>query len=290
MLSYRHAFHAGNHADVLKHLVLVQMLDYLTQKPAPLWIIDTHAGAGRYRLDAREAQKLGEYREGIARIWGKNEPGTPEAVTAYLAAVRELNPSGELKHYPGSPWLAQRALRPADRLRLFELHGNESRLLARNFKSAGREVQTTAGDGLRLLKSLLPPPGRRALTLIDPSYETKSDYANVLATLKDALKRFASGTYAVWYPQLAKIESRQLPDRLKRLPATGTNTGMDWLHVSLSVRAPAADGLGMCGSGMFIINPPWTLADTLRQSLPWLTQQLAQDDAAEWKLETSADR
>jgi 23S rRNA (adenine2030-N6)-methyltransferase len=284
MLSYRHAFHAGNHADVLKHLVLVQMLDYLIQKPAPLWVIDTHAGAGRYRLDAREAQKLGEYRTGVERIWGKNGQNAPKAVAAYLAAVREMNPSGELKQYPGSPWLARRALRPCDRLRLFELHSTESRLLAQNFKSAGREVQTTTGDGLALLKSLLPPPGRRALTLIDPSYETKSDYANVLATLKDALKRFASGTYALWYPQLAKIESRQLPERLKRLPATGT----DWLHVSLRVHAPATDGLGMCGSGMFIINPPWMLADTLRQTLPWLTRQLSRSEGAAWHLETAA--
>jgi 23S rRNA (adenine2030-N6)-methyltransferase len=280
MLSYRHAFHAGNYADVLKHLALVQMLDYLTQKPAPLWIIDTHAGAGRYRLDAREAQKLGEYREGVARLWPASKDA-PKAVAAYLAAVRELNPSGELTHYPGSPWLARRMLRPIDRLRLFELHGAESRLLAQNFKGAGREVQTVAGDGLALLKSLLPPPSRRALVLIDPSYETKSDYAGVLATLKDALKRFASGTYALWYPALAKIESRQLPERLKRLPAPGA----DWLHVRLSVRAPATDGLGMSGCGLFIINPPWTLAAALRESLPWLTQKLAQDGAASWTLE-----
>jgi 23S rRNA (adenine2030-N6)-methyltransferase len=280
MLSYRHAFHAGNHADVLKHLALTQMLDYLTQKPAPLWVIDTHAGAGRYRLDAREAQKLGEYREGVARLWPPAEDA-PKAVAAYLAAVRELNPSGELTHYPGSPWLARRVLRPIDRLRLFELHGAESRLLAQNFKGAGREVQTVAGDGLALLKSLLPPPSRRALVLIDPSYETKNDYAGVLATLKDALKRFASGTYALWYPALAKIEACQLPERLKRLPAPGA----DWLHVRLAVRAPATDGFGMCGSGMFIINPPWTLADALRESLPWLTSKLAQDGAATWTLE-----
>ena len=137
-----------------------------------------------------------------------------------------------------------------------------------------------------MLKSLLPPPSRRALVLIDPSFETKNDYANVLATLKDALKRFASGTYALWYPQLAKIESRQLPERLKRLPAADT----DWLHVTLRVHAPATDGMGMSGSGMFIINPPWTLADALRESLPWLTQKLAQDDTAKWKVETSADK
>jgi 23S rRNA (adenine2030-N6)-methyltransferase len=283
MLSYRHAFHAGNHADVLKHLTLVEMLRYLTQKPAPLMFIDTHAGAGRYSLVSREAQKLREYQEGIARLWQAQD--APAAVLAYLAAVRELNPSGKLAHYPGSPWLARRFLRPADPLRLFELHGNEARALTQTFaaagKAAGRAIRIVKGDGLALLKSLLPPPERRALTLIDPSYETRHDYSAVVAVLKDALKRFPTGTYALWYPELARLESRQLPERLKHLSA-------DWLHASLSVRAPAADGLGMHGSGLVIFNPPWTLADALRQSLPWLAQQLAQDERANWKLETAA--
>ncbi|MDR1351140.1 MAG: 23S rRNA (adenine(2030)-N(6))-methyltransferase RlmJ [Zoogloeaceae bacterium] len=278
MLSYRHAFHAGNHADVLKHLVVIDLLRYLTQKPAPLMVIDTHAGAGRYNLAGREAQKLREYQEGIGRVWQAKD--APVVVTEYLAAVRELNPSGELKQYPGSPWLARQFLRPNDPLRLFELHGNEARALAQTFKNAGRAIRVVKGDGLTLLKSLLPPPERRALTLIDPSYETRRDYSAVIATLKDALKRFATGTYVLWYPQLVCLESRQLPERLKRLPA-------DWLHVSLSVRAPTADGVGMYGSGMFILNPPWTTADALRQSLPWLARQLAQDEQAAWTLEVS---
>ncbi|MDR0736797.1 MAG: 23S rRNA (adenine(2030)-N(6))-methyltransferase RlmJ [Zoogloeaceae bacterium] len=278
MLSYRHAFHAGNHADVLKHLLLSEMLRYLTQKPAPLMVIDTHAGAGRYSLASGEAQKLREYQDGIARIWQAQD--APAAVVEYLAAVRELNPSGELRHYPGSPWLARRYLRPADPLRLFELHGNEARALARTFKGAGHAIRIIGGDGLSMLKSLLPPPGRRALTFIDPSYETRHEYSAVVAALKDALKRFATGTYALWYPQLVRLESRQLPERLKRLSAS-------WLHVRLSVRAPAADGVGMSGSGLIVFNPPWTLADALRQSLPWLTERLAQDERAEWQLETS---
>jgi 23S rRNA (adenine2030-N6)-methyltransferase len=282
MLSYRHAFHAGNHADVLKHLILVHLLQYMTQKPAPLWVIDTHAGAGRYDLMAKEAQKLGEFREGIARLWRATE--MPAAVSDYLEAIRALNPEGHLRHYPGSPWLIRQQLRQEDRLRLFELHGNEARHLTETFKGAGRQTQVVAGDGLLLLKSLLPPPSRRGLVLIDPAYEIKNDYADVPQTLKDALKRFATGTYALWYPQLARIESRQLLERLKKLPAH------DWLHVSLQVRSPATQGLGMYGSGMFIINPPWTLQETLRQTLPWLTRQLAQDEKAAWHLEAAPDR
>jgi 23S rRNA (adenine2030-N6)-methyltransferase len=281
MLSYRHAFHAGNHADVLKHLILVQILRYMIQKPVPFWGIDTHAGAGRYDLASEAARKLGEFREGIARLW--LAPDAPPAVADYLEAVRELNPEGHLRHYPGSPWLIWRQLRQEDRLRLFELHGNEARTLSQTFRGAGRQTQVVAGDGLSLLKSLLPPPSRRGLVLIDPSYETKNDYIAVLQTLRDALKRFATGAYALWYPQLAKIESRQLPERLKKLPAN------DWLHVCLQVRAPITEHFGMYGSGMFILNPPWTLAQTLRETLPWLTRQLALDESATWSLETASD-
>lgn len=278
MLSYRHAFHAGNHADVLKHVILVQILTYLTAKPSPLWIIDTHAGAGRYDLSAEQAKKLGEFEHGIGRLWDAQD--LPQAVADYVEAVRALNPDGPLRHYPGSPWLAYRALRRDDRLRLFELHPNEVKLLARTFNRTGRAVHITAGDGLAALKALLPPPSRRGLVLIDPSYETKHDYTAVLQALKEGLKRFATGTYALWYPELARLEARQLPERLKHLPAKR------WLHASLRVQAPASDGFGMYGSGMFIINPPWTLAETLRQTLPWLTQRLAQDASAAWRLET----
>lgn len=277
MLSYRHAYHAGNHADVLKHLILVQMLQYMTQKPAPLWVVDTHAGAGRYSLESEQAKKLGEFQDGVGRLW--KATGQPKAVAEYLDTVRELNPDGELRHYPGSPWLAYQQLRKDDRLRLFELHSNEVKLLARSFNGTGRQVHIVEGDGLGALKTLLPPPTRRGLILMDPSYETRNDYAAALQALKESLKRFATGTYALWYPQLAKIESRQLPDRLKRLPAG------NWLHATLRVQAPATDGFGMHGSGMFIINPPWTLAETLRQALPWLARELALGEGADWSLE-----
>jgi len=279
MLSYRHAFHAGNHADVLKHLVMLQLLDYLTQKDKALYVVDTHAGAGAYDLKSEYAKKLAEYRGGIGRLWDVPAADLPPALADYVARVREFNAgagngSDALTHYPGSPWLAWKALRDIDRLRLYELHTTDSRLLASNFKEAGRQVQVNAGDGLAGMKAQLPPPSRRALVLIDPSYEVKTDYQEIVRALQDALKRFATGTYAIWYPCLNRPESRQFADKLKRLPAN------DWLHVSLHVRAPDADGFGMAGSGMFILNPPWTLAATLKEVMPKLVELLAEEGEA----------
>ena len=281
MLSYRHAFHAGNHADVLKHLVLVQIVRYMGEKAAPFWIIDTHAGAGRYSLDSEHAKKLGEWRDGIGRLWQRRD--LPAAAVNYVEQVKMLNLDGKLRHYPGSPWLARQMLRDSDRLRLFEMHTTDSRLLHECFKGAGRAVTITDGDGFAGLKTLLPPPPRRALVLIDPSYETKGDYVAVVKALQDTLKRFATGTYALWYPLLAKRESHQLPGRLKNLGAP------NWLHATLEVKAPAKDGIGLHGSGMFIINPPWTLEKTLHETLPALTAILAQGDGARYTLESQSE-
>lgn len=280
MLSYRHAFHAGNHADVLKHMVLLQIAEYMAEKPAPFWIIDTHAGAGFYALESAQASKLGEYRDGIGRLW--EQKGLPPAAVNYVEFVKMLNPDGKLRYYPGSPWLASQSLRESDRLRLYELHSTDVELLKANFKSGGRQITVTAGDGFSGLKAILPPPSRRALVLIDPSYETRDDYNQVVKGLQDALKRFATGTYVLWYPMLSKIESRKLPDKLKRLGAP------NWLNVTLEVSAPARDGYGMNGSGLFIINPPWSLEKTLRESLPKLTEILAQDQGAKFRLESES--
>ena len=278
MLSYRHAFHAGNHADVLKHLILLQIAEYMGEKPAPFWIIDTHAGAGRYALESAHASKLGEYRDGVGRLWDKK--GLPPAAVDYLEFVKMLNPDGQLRHYPGSPWLASQMLRESDRLRLYELHSTDVKLLQECFKGAGRRVTITAGDGFAGLKAILPPPTRRALVLIDPSYETRDDYVNVVKGLQEALKRFATGTYALWYPMLSKIESRKLPDKLKNLGAA------NWLHVTLELSTPSKDGYGMNGSGMFIINPPWTLEKKLRETLPKLSEILAQDAGAKFSVQS----
>ena len=282
MFSYRHAFHAGNHADVLKHVVLVQLLRHLALKDKPFWVIDTHAGAGLYALEGEWANKRGEYLDGIARLW--RLPEVPAAVADYLAVVRAVNPDGELRHYPGSPFIALQHLREGDRLKLSELHSSESEVLAGNIASAGREAarrtSVNAGDGFAQLRALLPPPPRRALILIDPPYENKDDYALVVKALRDALGRFATGCYAIWYPQVQRREPRQLVDALKGIPS------LRWLHVSLAVRHPAADGLGLHGSGMFIVNPPWTLPAALADCLPWLTGILRQDEGANWTLES----
>ncbi len=278
MLSYRHAFHAGNHADVLKHVVLVHLLRYLTQKDKPLWFIDTHAGAAAYALDEGYATKNAEYESGIGRLWTRED--LPQALADYVGQVRSLNPDGVLRRYPGSPQLAAQILRKQDRLRLFELHSSESRLLQQYFRDAGPRAIVQAGDGFAGLQSVLPPPSRRALVLIDPSYEDKGDYRRVLAALRDAQKRFAAGVYAVWYPQVQRRESRHFPGQLKRLQHK------DWLHVTLSVKKPVAGGFGLHGSGMFILNPPWLLPEALDLTMPYLAKVLAQDAAAGFSFES----
>ena len=279
MLSYRHAFHAGNHADVLKHTVLIQLAAYLGQKDKPYWVIDTHAGAGAYTLDSGYAVKLAEYKEGIGRLWTRND--LPVAVAEYVDLVRRLNPDRRLVVYPGSPYFALWMLREQDRLRLFELHSKDARLLQENFVASGKQVIVSSTDGFAGLKALLPPPPRRALVLMDPSYEEKQDYERVFHALKDALARFPGGTYALWYPQLTRLDAHELPQRLKRLPAKS------WLHVALRVSEPAKDGFGMHGSGMFILNPPWTLHETLSSVMPYLVSVLGKDGGAGYTLEQS---
>ena len=278
MLSYRHAFHAGNHADVLKHAVLIHLLNYLVQKDKPLWYADTHAGAAIHALDSSAAMKNAEFESGIGRLWSRTD--LPVPLGEYLAQVRAVNPGGVLRCYPGSARIAAQMLREKDRLRLFELHSTESRGLQEYFCHAGPRVIVQAGDGFDGLKSLLPPPSRRGLVLIDPSYEDKRDYLRVRDPLRDALQRFATGVYAVWYPVVQRRESHQLPAMLKKLPAR------NWLHAGLTVKAPSADGYGLHGSGMFVLNPPWTLPGMLRKTLPCLAGVLGQDAHAGYQIES----
>jgi 23S rRNA (adenine2030-N6)-methyltransferase len=283
MFSYRHAFHAGNHADVLKHVVLIQLLRHLATKETPFWVIDTHAGAGVYALDGEWAMKRSEFADGIGRLWSRDD--APPPVADYLCAVRALNPDGLLRRYPGSPFIALQHLRERDRLRLFELHGNESAALTKNLEAGDRAnarlARVAATDGFDGLKALLPPPPRRALVLIDPSYEDKRDYVRVITTLRDALTRFATGCYAIWYPQVHRREPLELVRKLTAMP------NLRWLHASMTVRAPSSDGLGLNGSGIFVVNPPWTLEAALAHCLPWLTDVLGQDAAARWQLDTA---
>ena len=204
MLSYRHAFHAGNHADVLKHFIEVQLLRYLAQKDKPFWYIDTHAGAGCYALDSGYATQNAEYESGIARLWERDD--LPAPLAEYVALVKRINPDGQMKLYPGSPLVALELLREQDRMRLFELHPTDSEILQQNFAGHGTQVLMQTADGFGALKALLPPPPRRALVLIDPPYEDKQDYQRVVSALREGLKRFANGVYAVWYPQLQRAE------------------------------------------------------------------------------------
>ncbi|MFJ3314536.1 23S rRNA (adenine(2030)-N(6))-methyltransferase RlmJ [Herbaspirillum huttiense] len=292
MLSYRHAFHAGNHADVLKHMVIIQLMRYLGQKDPAYMVIDTHAGAGVYALDGDFASKNAEYETGIAKLWDRKD--LPAMVKEYVDLVRSLNPSGKMRYYPGSPYCAEKTMREQDRLRLFEMHPSEVKVLEDNFRkleahaaaqgqrpaARGKRVMVYRGDGFQGLKALLPPPSRRGLVLIDPPYEDKRDYTHVAQVLADALTRFPTGTYAVWYPVLHRNESRQLPERLKRLGAKS------WLNVTLAIHGPAPDGFGLHNSGMFILNPPWTLEAQLKEVMPYLIEVLGEDDSAEYVLES----
>jgi len=285
LFSYRHAFHAGNHADVLKHAILVHVLDYLNRKDAPYWVVDTHAGAGLYRLDSDWSSKNAEHADGLARLWDRED--MPELLAAYVARIRAYNPGGRLRRYPGSPWLALDAMREKDRLRLFELHPNESDVLAHNLEERGgialRQTTIYATDGFEGMKALLPPPTRRGLALIDPSYEDKRDYRRAFNAVKEGVKRFATGVYAVWYPLVQRVEAGELARQLPNLPVKS------WLHATLAVKKPAADGFGLHGSGMFLVNPPWTLAAQLKEALPWLKEVLAQDDRARYTLDAHTD-
>ena len=293
MFSYRHAFHAGNHADVLKHTVLIATLQHLLQKDAALTVLDTHAGAGLYRLDGDYATTSAESADGILRLVA---PATPPALTPalqdYVDMVRAFNQGAVTRVYPGSPFIAQRLLRDQDKLKLFELHPTDARALAGNVAQleAGRQVAVLAEDGFEGIKKFLPPPARRALVLCDPSYEIKSDYGRVLDLVQDILKRFATGVYAVWYPIIPRPEAHDLPRRLKTM---ANKAGKPWLHATLTVKssklaAPASENQrrpGLPGSGMFLINPPFTLQAALREALPQMAELLAQDRHATHGLE-----
>ncbi len=232
MLSYRHAFHAGNHADVLKHFVQVQLHQYMNQKDTAYTYIDTHSGAGVYALDSSFATKKAEFDTGIGPLWTRTD--LPPALADYMNLVKGMNPSGKMRYYPGSPYVADKMTRPEDRLRLFELHPADSKILAENFRKAeahkaeqgerarGRRVMIERGDGFQSLKALLPPPSRRALVLIDPPYEVKDDYRKVKDVLEEALGA--------------------LPDRhLRRLVSAAATHGI--APVRRPPEAPAGQGM-----------------------------------------------
>lgn len=264
MLSYRHAFHAGNHADVLKHTIEIAVLEYQLRKDRPFWYIDTHAGAGIYRLDSGYAAEHGEYDTGVSHLIDADD--APALVQAYIDMVRTFNTPDALTRYPGSAAIAAHILRDTDMLWLYELHPTDYKYLAQTLPPT-RRIRMEQSNGLDALKRLLPPTPRRSCIMIDPPYELDKEYRMIPEALSDALRRFATGTYMVWYPLLTTRDERPF---LKRLHALG---GSDWLDARLCVRADNS-GRGMYGSGMFVINPPWTLKDQLEDALPYLQKRL----------------
>ena len=286
MFSYRHAFHAGSHADILKHLTLMHLVEYLQEKPGALTIIDTHAGAGIYSLKDGFAAVSKEAEGGIFRLLKFIEAGNPsaESVKKYVALIQAENMGSELTTYPGSPFILASLLRPQDRLKLFELHPKEIDILRHNVRelTQAKQIDVYAEDSFARLKGLVPPPSRRGLVLIDPSYEDKQDYRYLELALEEALQRFATGCYAIWYPMISRRESAALPDRMKKIAASHTRS---WLQAELRVEnAPGERRLQ--ASGMFIINPPWTLEKHLAEALPTLTKALGIDSGAQFLLKS----
>nr|WP_315493780.1 23S rRNA (adenine(2030)-N(6))-methyltransferase RlmJ [uncultured Rhodoferax sp.] len=295
MFSYRHAFHAGNHADVLKHTVLLAVLRHMTQKDTALNVFDTHAGAGLYRLDGDYAKTSEEAAEGFLKLVATKpkQPFAP-ALQDYVDMVAGFNSTDHWSVYPGSPFIIQSLLRERDKLKLYELHPTDTKTLTANVAQleAGRQVAILREDGFEGLKKFLPPPSRRALVLCDPSYEVKNDYGRVLDMVADALLRFATGTYAVWYPIIPRPEAHDLPKRLKTM---ANKAGKSWLHATLTVKSSKltqdAQGEvvrpGLPASGMFLINPPHTLKAQLKDALPQMVELLGQDSNAAFTLDSA---
>lgn len=268
MLSYRHSYHAGNFADVLKHIVLMELLQHMVKKEKAFSYIDTHSGAGLYHLRSDHAEKLQEYQQGIAKLFNLDWP----ELAAYQAAVKAVNTGNDLTFYPGSPMLATQYLRSQDQAWCFELHPEDSVFLTNNLRQY-RQARVRREDGLKGLLSLLPPESRRALVLIDPSYEIKSDYDEVFQTVVKAHKKFATGTYAIWYPVVDRARINRLDKQLISSGITNIQRYELGLDADSSTR-------GMTSSGMFIINPPWQLMETMTVLLPKLVKALGENTGA----------
>lgn len=295
MFSYRHAFHAGNHADVLKHTVLLAVLRHMAQKETPFTVFDTHAGAGLYRLDGDFAKTSEEAAQGYLKLVAQETPAAwAPALQDYVDVVAGFNAKASHKIYPGSPFIIQQLLRDRDKLKLFEIHPTDSKTLTANIAQleAGRQVAILREDGFEGIKKFLPPPSRRALVFCDPSYEIKNDYGRVVDMVADALQRFATGTYVVWHPIIPRPEAHDLPKKLKTL---ATRVGKPWLSASLTVKSSKltqdSEGEvvrpGLPASGMFVINPPHTLKAALKLALPQMVERLAQDQHAAFTLESA---
>ena len=263
MLSYLHGYHAGNHADVLKHTVLTALLARLVAKDKPLRYIDTHAGAGGYDLRARAAQRNREHENGVGRVWGATD--APSAVSRWLALAQRFNGGGALERYPGSPWLARESLRPIDDLYLFELHPAEHRSL-KQACGEDRRAKVLREDGLAACIGLVPPPSKRSLVFIDPSYELRDEHRDVVDALKKLHARFSTGVFAIWYP----VIERRWVERYERALRAAVGAISTY---ELNIARERREG-GLVGSGMFVVNAPWQLDDELGAALPWLAERL----------------
>jgi 23S rRNA (adenine2030-N6)-methyltransferase len=281
VLGYRHLFHAGNFADVLKHVALALIARALARKPKPFFFLDTHAGAGRYDLTSPQARTHSEFRDGIGRIWG-SAASAPPAVAPYLEAVRAINPAcaggrAALRAYPGSPRVVRAVMRPGDRMALCELHPADHARLAREF-AGDPQVGVHRRDGYEALKAFLPPPEGRGLVLLDPPYEQTEDWQRVADGLVLARRRWPGGVIAAWYPiradgRPAGLHARVLAAGLRKV-----------LRAEMEV-FPADTPGGLNGSGLLVVNPPWRLDEALGQTLPWLHQRLSPAGAGGWRVE-----
>lgn len=274
LLSYRHAFHAGNFADLLKHFVQVEILQYMIKKDKPFDYIDTHAGAGLYKLGSDMAKKNAEFKNGIAHYFGNED--APKELATYLKTIAAFNPHG-LKHYPGSPSITEHFLRSHDKSWLFELHGTDHQLLERNFEGQ-RNIRIRQEDGFKGLLSLLPCQSRRAFVLIDPPFERKDDYQKIPQTVKAAYKKMPNTVFAIWYPVVDRRRIRDLQRSFK-------HGGIKNVCVFELGQQEDSQDYGMTASGMIVINPPWTLKETMEKTLPVLAKKISTDGKSHFHIE-----
>ena len=264
MLSYRHAFHAGNFADVLKHSVLTLVLEYMTRKEKGFYYIDSHSGAGMYSLADEYAHKTGEFKDGIAKI--VNQQNIPDALSDYIELIKSFNRENELDFYPGSPAIAKSFDRRQDSAHLFELHPTDNQLLS-EYCHRWNKSHVKKSDGYQGVLSLIPPPSRRGIVLIDPPYELKEDYPKAVNTIITAYKKFATGTYILWYP----VVKRELVDKMQ---TQFTNSELKNVLQVEYCQLDDTDEYGMTGTGLFIVNPPWQLESQLNEILPFLKEKI----------------
>ena len=280
-MNYRHAYHAGNFADVIKHAALAYLLDLIAAKPKPFVMLDTHAGIGQYDLASIEAFKTGEARTGIERIWPERHLAPPE-LNPYFACLAGLNPGrDQLLFYPGSPLIARAAMRSDDRMTLIERHPDDALVLGRNFQNDA-QVRVEEADGWTALKARLPPALRRGLVLIDPPFEEPDEFARLLQGLKDGYRRFATGVFVAWYP----IKDEGAVGQFK---AQLTQSGIERIlslecRIALPEAVKGVWGPGLHGTGMIIINPTWPFAEQFGPAAEWLTERLARGPGARAEL------